>query len=155
MASRTPSPLWHQALERYWDELQGTEDYDDILKIHSLQGLIGSLSTVRFPASEDYSSLISLHRLAPRLKFVDDFSAVLALCFGADAPLTAAVWGSIRLILDQASSATETLKDVLDMLEELSLTLPRFQVLRGISSPGPRASAGVGGCVFRDYLLLC
>jgi len=59
---------------------------------------------------------------------VDDFSAVLALCFGADASLTAAVWGSIRLILDQAASATETLQDVLDMLEELSLTLPRFQV---------------------------
>jgi hypothetical protein len=42
--------------------------------------------------------------------------------------VTAAVWGSIRLILDQASSAGETLQGVLDMLEELSLTLPRFQV---------------------------
>jgi len=127
-SSRTLSPLWHQALERYREELQGSEDYDTILKIHSLQGLIGSLSSVRFPASGDYSGLLFLHRLAPRLKFVDDFSAVLALCFGADATLTATVWGSIRLILDQASSAAETLKDVLDMLEELSLTLPRFQV---------------------------
>ncbi|KAH6631371.1 hypothetical protein F5144DRAFT_647945 [Chaetomium tenue] len=102
---RTPSPLWHRALERYQDELQGIEDYDNILKIHSLQELINSFSSVRFPASEDYSGVVSLHRLAPRLKFVDDFSAVLALCFGADATLTATVWGSIRLILDQASSA--------------------------------------------------
>jgi anion-transporting ArsA/GET3 family ATPase len=53
---------------------------------------------------------------------------VLAVCFGADATLTAAVWGSIRLILTHASNAAETLQDVLDMLEELSLTLPRLQV---------------------------
>ena len=68
----------------------------------------------------DYSSAISLHRLAPRLTFIDDLSAVLALCFGAAATLTATVWGSIRLILDQGSSAGETLKDMLDMFEELS-----------------------------------
>ena len=48
--------------------------------------------------------------------------------FGADAALSATVWGSIRLILDQASSAGEALKGVLGMLEELSLTFPRFQV---------------------------
>jgi hypothetical protein len=40
--------------------------------------------------------------------------------------LTAFVWGSIRLILSLASSAGDTLRDVLDMLEEVSLTLPRF-----------------------------
>ena len=68
-----------------------------------------------------------MHRLGPTLKFVDDFSAVLAVCFGADAKLTAFVWGSIRLMLHLASSAADTLKDVLDMLEELSLTLPRFK----------------------------
>lgn len=63
-----------------------------------------------------------------RLKSVDGFSAVPALCFGADAALTAAVWGSIRLILSHASSVAETLQGALDMLEGLSLTLPRFQV---------------------------
>jgi hypothetical protein len=75
-----------------------------------------------------YASVSSLSRLAPRLKFVDDFAAILALYFGADTAVTAAVWGSIRLILSHASSAAETLQEVLDMLEELSLTLPRFQV---------------------------
>lgn len=79
-------------------------------------------------APGSYSGLSSVSRLAPRLKFIDDFAAVLALCFGADATLTAAVWGSIRLILAHASSAAETLQDALDMLEELSLTLPRLQV---------------------------
>jgi len=82
---------------------------------------------MQIPASGNYPAVTSIQRLAPRLKFVDDFSAVLAVCFGADATVTAAVWGSIRLILDQAASAGETLQDVLDMLEELSLTLPRFQ----------------------------
>ena len=61
------------------------------------------------------------------LKFVDDFSAVIAVCFGADAKVTAFVWGSIRLMLTLASSAGDTLKNVLDMLEELSLTLPRIR----------------------------
>lgn len=126
--SRASSPLWHKALERYRDELQGDEDYEIILTIHSLDELISSLASIQVETPGNHTGVISLHRLAPRLKFVDDFSAVLALCFGSDAALTAAVWGSIRLILDQASSAAETLQDVLDMLEELSLTLPRFQL---------------------------
>lgn len=70
----------------------------------------------------------SLNRLGPILKFVDDFSAVIAVCFGADAKLTAFIWGSIRLILTLASTVGDTLQDVLDMLEELSLTLPRFRI---------------------------
>jgi hypothetical protein len=73
------------------------------------------------------SALDSMSRLGPTLKFVDDFSAVIAVCFGANAKLTAFVWGSIRLMLTLASSAGDTLKEVLDMLEELSLTLPRFK----------------------------
>lgn len=68
-----------------------------------------------------------MNRLGSRLKFVDDFSAIIALYFGADANLTGLVWGSIRLMLTLASSAGDTLKDILDMLEELSLTLPRLR----------------------------
>lgn len=69
-----------------------------------------------------------MNRLAPKFKFVDDFSTIIALAFGADASLTAVVWGSIRLILKLAASAGDNLQKVLDMLEELSLTLPRFRV---------------------------
>lgn len=68
-----------------------------------------------------------VNRLDSILKFVNDFSAVVAVCFGADAKLAALVWGSIRMILTLASSASDTLRDVVDMLEELSLTLPRFR----------------------------
>jgi len=119
--------LWHQALAKYRDELQGAEDYQTIQKVHSLDELISSLSSSQLTSHGNFSTIAALKRLAPRLKFVDDFSAVLALYFGGDAALTAAVWGSIRIILAQASSAAETLQDVLDMLEELSLTLPRFK----------------------------
>ncbi|KPM44898.1 hypothetical protein AK830_g1657 [Neonectria ditissima] len=125
---RSSSPLWHQASEKYREELPAAEDYQDIQKVHNLEELISSFSSIQGAAPNSYAGVLSLSRIAPRLKFVDDFSAVLALCFGADAALTAAVWGSIRLILSHASSAAETLQDVLDMLEELSLTLPRFQV---------------------------
>lgn len=68
-----------------------------------------------------------MHRLGPILKFVDDFAAIAALYLGADAKVTAFFWGSIRLILRLSSSAGDTLQDVLDMLEELSLILPRFR----------------------------
>jgi ATP-dependent Clp protease ATP-binding subunit ClpA len=125
---RAPSPLWHKALEKYREELKGAEEYQAVQSIHTLDELLNSFSAIQNTAPSNYSAMLSMNRVAPRLKFVDDFSAVLALCFGADASLTAAVWGSIRLILSHASSAAETLQDILDMLEELSLTLPRFQV---------------------------
>lgn len=126
--SRASSPLWHKALEKYREELQAAADYQDIQKVHTLEQLMNSFSSIQDSAPSTYVGILSLHRIAPRLKFVDDFSAVLALCFGADAALTAAVWGSIRLILSHAATAADTFQDVLDMLEELSLTLPRFQV---------------------------
>ncbi|KAI0113624.1 P-loop containing nucleoside triphosphate hydrolase protein [Nemania sp. FL0031] len=125
---RAPSPLWHRALEQYRLELQGTENYETIPNVGSLEELIGSFAQIQATAPGSYSGINSLNRLAPKLKFVDDFSAVLALCFGADAALTAAVWGSIRLILAHASSTVDIQRDVLDMIEELSLSLPRFQI---------------------------
>ena len=126
-SSRAPSPLWHRALEKYYDELQNIEDCQTAQTVHSLDELINSLSSVQSISPSGYAGIATLKRLAPRLRFIDDFSAVLALCFGADAALTASVWGSIRIILAHASSTAETLQDVLDMLEELSLTLPRFR----------------------------
>lgn len=115
-------------MDRYRDELKSIEEYESIQDIQSLKDLVNSFENLQAAAPRHHPGLSSMHRLGPRLKFIDDFSAVLALCFGADTALTAAVWGSIRLILSHASSAAETFQDVLDMLEELSLTLPRFQM---------------------------
>ncbi|KAF2017327.1 TPR-like protein [Aaosphaeria arxii CBS 175.79] len=124
---RAASPLWHRALERYREELNQNDDYQSVTEIASLDDLLNYTKTIEKNLPPDRNAFGSLQRLGPALKFVDDFSAVIAVCFGADAKLTAFVWGSIRLMLTLASSAGDTLKDVLDMLEELSLTLPRLR----------------------------
>jgi hypothetical protein len=125
--AREKQALQHRALERYREELANSDDYATITEIASLDDLVDYTKTMEPLLPRERNALDSIRRLKPTLKFVDDFSAVIALCFGADAKLTAFVWGSIRLILTLASSAGDTLKDVLEMLEELSLTLPRFK----------------------------
>ncbi|KAI1138886.1 hypothetical protein F5Y05DRAFT_354227 [Hypoxylon sp. FL0543] len=125
------SPLWRRALERYQQELGSNEDYQVIQEVHSLDDLLGHVSSKQFTPFRDGEILSSLNRLAPKLKFMDDFSGIIALASGADEKLAAVVWGSIRLILKFASSARDTLRGVLYMLEELSLALPRFQVYEG------------------------
>ncbi|KAK6952017.1 hypothetical protein Daesc_006543 [Daldinia eschscholtzii] len=107
---------------------RGNEDYRTVHEVHSLDDLLNHVNTLQATPSRDRQALASLNRLAPKFKFVDDFSAIIALAFGADATLTAVVWGSIRLILTLASSAGDTLQEILDMLEELSLTLPIFRI---------------------------
>ncbi|KAI9658288.1 MAG: hypothetical protein M1821_002421 [Bathelium mastoideum] len=122
--NRPKSPLWDQALERFRADLAENDDYLDVIEVGSLEDLLNGIKL----AGPGRTTLTSLNRLGPRLKFVDDFSAIIALYFGADARLTALVWGSIRLMLKLASSSGDTLvQDVLDMLEDLSLTLPRFR----------------------------
>lgn len=120
--------MWEKALERYRDELGGSEDYQAVNEVHSLEDLLNYANNLQNAPSRKRQGLASLNRLAPEFKFLDDFSAIIALVFGADPTLTAVVWGSVRLILTLASSSGDTFQDVLDMLEELSLTLPRFRV---------------------------
>lgn len=122
------APLWHKALERYREELEENDDYKDIIVVESLEDLLNHAKTIESLLPRERTTISSMNRLGPKLKFVDDFSAVIALYFGADVKLTAVVWGSIRLILTLASSASDTLQDALDMIEELSLTLPRFKI---------------------------
>jgi ATP-dependent Clp protease ATP-binding subunit ClpA len=124
---RTSSPLWQRAVERYREELEEKDDYQDIIEVGSLEDLLDHAKTIEPLLPRQRTVLNSMSHLGPRLKFVDDFSAIIALYFGADPRLTGLVWGSIRWMLTLASSAGDTLQDVLDMLEELSLTLPRFR----------------------------
>lgn len=119
--------MWLKAVERYHAELEGTGDYEDIIGVGSLEALLDHSKTIESLLPPERNILSLMNRLGSRLKFVDDFSAIIALYFGADANLTGLVWGSIRLMLTLASSAGDTLQDILDMLEELSLTLPRLR----------------------------
>lgn len=124
--SRPASPFWNKALKRYRGELEEEEvdEYQTILEAGALEDLVEQIKTLEPPTAKEKAVV---NRLDSILKFVNDFSAIVAVCFGADAKLAALVWGSIRLILTLASSTSDTLREVVDMLEELSLTLPRFR----------------------------
>ena len=135
---RTNSPLWLKAVKRYHDELEENDDYQDTIKVGSLEALLSHTKTIEQLLPPERNILNLMNRLEARLKFVDDFSAIIAFYCGADANITGLVWGSIRLMLTLASSAGDTLQDILDMLEELSLTLPR---LRGYENTLPLSRA--------------
>ena len=121
------SPLWRKVIARYQEELEEDSCYRDILELGSLENLLYHAQAIKSMLPQDTAALKSLNRLGPMLKLVDDFSAVIAPYFGADAKLTTLVWGSIRLMLTLASSTGDTLQLILDMLEELGLMLPRFK----------------------------
>ena len=55
-------------------------------------------------------------RLDTILKIVNDFPAVVLVCFSADANLAPLMWGSTRLIITFTLSASVTLRGVIDML---------------------------------------
>ncbi|RJE22879.1 NB-ARC domain protein [Aspergillus sclerotialis] len=121
------SPLWEKALQNYREELSGDDDFRTIIETGSLDELLND-SKIKPPVgAQGRKALNSMNRMKPMVKLVNDFSAVLAVAFGADAILTTLIWGSIRMILTLASSAESTLQEVLNMLEELGLTLPRFR----------------------------
>ncbi|KAG9248058.1 hypothetical protein BJ878DRAFT_532187 [Calycina marina] len=129
---RVSSSLWQKAVVRYQEELQENDDYQVIMELGSLDDLMNQAKSIEPLLPPERRSLSSMNRVGPKLKFVDDFTALIALYFGADAKLIALVWGSIRLMLTLASSAGDTLQNILDMLEELSLTLPRFRAYEAV-----------------------
>jgi len=92
-------------------------------RVHSLEDLLVHLQHAPPPNSQ---SLTALNKFAPGFKLIDDFLTIFALTFGIDPTLIVIVWGSVRIILTPASFAGDTLQNVLDMLEELSHTLPSF-----------------------------
>lgn len=115
-------------MQRYKDELSENDAYDDVLsETGSLQNVLDYAANVESYFPQSRSTLLSFNRLGSTLRFVDDFSAIIAMCFGADFTATALIWGSIRLILSLASAASDKLQNVLEMLEELSLNLPEFR----------------------------
>jgi len=119
------SPLWTKALERYRGEPEDEDDeYQTIPEAGTLDELLDHVNALKPPNASEKAVI---NRLGPILKYINDFSAVTALFFGADTKLTALVWGSLRVILSLASETGHNLRDIVDILEELSLTPPRFQ----------------------------
>jgi len=93
------SPLWAKALERYREELKDCEDYEGILEVDSVEELLNQAKALRPPGALNKFTASSLNRLESILNHLNDFLAVIALRFGADAKIAALVWGSIRIIL--------------------------------------------------------
>ncbi|KAI9811064.1 MAG: hypothetical protein M1827_005646 [Pycnora praestabilis] len=120
------SPLWDKALERYREELKDVDDYNGAMDVGSMEELLSQARALE-PPGHPSKTLSSLNRLEPTLVHMNDFSAVIALFLGADAKTAGLVWGSIRIILTLALPAGDMLPDVLNMLEELSMSLPRFR----------------------------
>lgn len=117
--------IWARALDRFQDELDEKDDFQAVIEEGSLQSLLTFTQATQASAQER-SSVVNMRRVGPIVKFVNDFAALIAFSCGTDPRMTALVWGSIRLLISLSSTAGDTLQDILDMLEELSLTLPRF-----------------------------
>jgi len=43
---RTSSPLWHKALERYREDLEENDIYQDVIKVESLEDLLNYAKTI-------------------------------------------------------------------------------------------------------------
>lgn len=115
-------------MQRYQSELSENDTFNEIMEVPiSLQDVLDYAESVENCFPRKRPTLMSFKRLGPMLRLVDDFSAMLSILFGADIKATALIWGSIRLILSLASTTSDKLQNVLDMLEELSFNLPEFR----------------------------
>ena len=94
-------------MEKYLEELDGEGDDEILAGVGSLEDLVAYARTIESPGSSSYGAL---SRIGPTLKFVDDFSAVVAICLGASTKVIAFVWGSLRLIITLAASADDALQ---------------------------------------------
>ncbi|KID79396.1 hypothetical protein MBR_00708, partial [Metarhizium brunneum ARSEF 3297] len=72
---RITSSLWHKAWGKYKEELQAAADYQDIQKVHTLEQLMASFSSIQDSAPTSYVAVLSFNSIAPRLKLIDDFAA--------------------------------------------------------------------------------
>lgn len=84
-------------MERYRSELKGGDDI--VLEAESLEQLLNQAKSFETPFFRSSNQSTPLNRLEPIFSYFNDFAAVMAVCFGADAKVAGLVWGSIRIIL--------------------------------------------------------
>ena len=56
---RAASPLWHKALERYREELEENDDYQDIIEVGSLEDLLNHTKTIESLLPQERTALNS------------------------------------------------------------------------------------------------
>ncbi|KAH0545465.1 hypothetical protein FGG08_000466 [Glutinoglossum americanum] len=129
-SSTKHSQIWQNAIQRYYDELgkggiRGPAIEKDLWGIKSPVELLDQIKDLEPSDSRSSGAWVgSLRRLETVLLSLNDFAAVTAWALGMNGRVGAVVWGSIRLILNLAKPV---LPEVLDMLEELRRTLPRYR----------------------------
>ena len=119
------SALLAKALERFRAELRGSgKDVDQ--NPASIEELLAQNQDLqRSVRGQKLSG--PLGRVEPILSHINNFAAVIALYSGADPKAAGLVWGSLKVILDLSKSTDNGFNSILDMLDELSLSLPRFR----------------------------
>ncbi|KAI7293804.1 hypothetical protein KC343_g149 [Hortaea werneckii] len=119
-----PSNLTSKALARFHEELGEDSIFQDISSPEEVLSAAKALEPLQRSA---FGTPGSLFRLESILGNINDFAAIFALGNGAEPRVTGAVWGSLKILLMLASTTNDTLGEVLNMLDEMGLTLPRFR----------------------------
>lgn len=138
--------LLSRALDRFHSEL---DDKDDtIIDVGSVSELISQTKALQPERTRP------LPRLEPILTHINDFAAVIAFCSGADPKTTGLVWGSLKVLLMLATPTGPAYNDVLDMLNELGLSLPRFRSYED-SLPMDKGLEGALVDVYAEVICFC
>lgn len=91
------SPLLTKALQKYRSELRGGDNI--VLEAESLEQLLTHAKSFETSFLRNSNQSSPLNRLESIFSYFNDFAAVMAVCFGADAKVAGVFWGSIRIIL--------------------------------------------------------
>ncbi|KAK6527448.1 hypothetical protein TWF694_004437 [Orbilia ellipsospora] len=120
--------LLSKALQRFRCDLDGDLDEKNIPNVANLEALLGEAQHLESNATRNGRSKSQIQKLEPIISQISNFAAIIALCSGADPATTGLVWGSLKVILDLASRTGDTVEKIVDMLNDLSLSLPRFRL---------------------------
>lgn len=94
--NHTHSPLFAIALSRFRSEVKREDDC--VLDVTSAQELLRQTKAIEQQASTRTKRSTSSNRLEAILPHLNDFTAVIAVCGGADPTTTGLIWGSLRVI---------------------------------------------------------
>ena len=136
------SEILSKALERFRTELDDG-DSESLVQVSNAEELIAQINSLQHTARSSQMTR-SMSRLEPILAYINDFAALIALFSGTDPKATGLVWGSLRMILavldahrvklrirltisELATPAEHAFDGILAMLDEISLSLPRFR----------------------------
>ncbi|KAJ6260258.1 LOW QUALITY PROTEIN: hypothetical protein Dda_4482 [Drechslerella dactyloides] len=110
-----------KVLQRFRRELDGDVDQKNVPNAASLELLLKEAQNLETNATRHGLSRASMQKLEPIISHVSDFMTLIALCEGAGVANTSgAVYGSLKMLLEDASVLTERARDTYIRDAELS-----------------------------------